>query len=172
MQGNSSTPEGVRKHLNPKQPACNKGLSWPRLPGTTPPQNPADTFSWKAATEVGCWNAVEGHFDDGRNAVSSGSSGCRRESLPFSSAGLIDMNMGIHQPRHNHPVTCIFRRRTLEGTYPINDAVSNLDRSRANSVRQDYTPTSDHPLTMHDAKNQSIDSGLRATDRLLWSERH
>ena len=60
-QENSSTPEWIRKHLNPKQPACNSGLSSLRFPGTRPPQNPTSTqhlscaaasFLWNAATEV------------------------------------------------------------------------------------------------------------------------
>src|ERR1041385_3874528 len=41
--GNSSTPDGTRKHLNPTTPASNIGASSPVFPGTTPPQNPTST---------------------------------------------------------------------------------------------------------------------------------
>ena len=60
--GNSSTPDGTRKHLNPRTPAAASPSSAPALPGTTPPQKPQSTrhpaarAAWRlasrAATEV------------------------------------------------------------------------------------------------------------------------
>ncbi len=43
--GNSSTPDGSRKHLKPITPASHSGRSWAVLPGTIPPQNPRSTAS-------------------------------------------------------------------------------------------------------------------------------
>lgn len=59
--GNSSTPLGQRKHLNPTTPSETIGASSRSLPGMMPPQNPisvhilpivADCFSNKFATVV------------------------------------------------------------------------------------------------------------------------
>ncbi len=41
--GNSSTPDGTRKHLKPSTPAATRPLNSETLPGTTPPQNPTST---------------------------------------------------------------------------------------------------------------------------------
>ena len=41
--GNSSTPDGTRKHLNPRTPAATRPPNSETLPGTTPPQNPTST---------------------------------------------------------------------------------------------------------------------------------
>src|SRR5262249_39254656 len=41
--GNSSTPDGTRKHLKPTTPAFFSAESSLVLPGTTPPQNPTST---------------------------------------------------------------------------------------------------------------------------------
>ena len=47
--GNSSTPEGSRKHLKPTTPASCRGRRSAALPGTAPPQNATSTASWPAA---------------------------------------------------------------------------------------------------------------------------
>ena len=58
---NSGTPDGTRKHLNPRTPASTSASSSPALSGTTPPQNPTSTctrpraaarFASSAATVV------------------------------------------------------------------------------------------------------------------------
>ena len=41
--GNSSTPEGARKHLNPLTPSRAKASKQSELPSTSPPQNPKST---------------------------------------------------------------------------------------------------------------------------------
>ena len=47
--GNSSTPDGQRKHLKPSTPAAASGSRWSTLPGTTPPQNATSTWHSRAA---------------------------------------------------------------------------------------------------------------------------
>src|SRR5207302_6977271 len=47
--GNSSTPLGTRKHLNPKTPASHNDLSCDVFSGTTPPQNPTSTHNFPSA---------------------------------------------------------------------------------------------------------------------------
>ncbi|ANB12493.1 hypothetical protein AWJ20_749 [Sugiyamaella lignohabitans] len=44
--GNSSTPDSIKKHLNPLTPASINGTRSSSLPGITPPQNPTSTQVW------------------------------------------------------------------------------------------------------------------------------
>ena len=52
-------------------------------------------------------NAVEGHLDQGGDAACGGRAGCCRKSFPVRSAWLIDVDVRIHQPRHDHGITGI-----------------------------------------------------------------
>lgn len=47
--GNSCTPLGHKKHLNPTTPSFNKGFRSSWLPGMIPPQNPTSTYIFPAA---------------------------------------------------------------------------------------------------------------------------
>ena len=52
----------------------------------------------------GCWDAVEWHVHQGRDAAGRGGPGRRREALPFGVARLAHMNMGVDEARQHDDV--------------------------------------------------------------------
>src|SRR5881628_2084844 len=78
--GNSSTPDGARKHLKPSTPAAASDSSSPAFPGTTPPQKKTSISHFPAA------------------AARFSASGA---------AGLVHVHVRVHEPRQQVGITDI-----------------------------------------------------------------
>ena len=110
--GNSSTPDGERKHLKPKTPASCSGASAPRLPGTAPPQNPTSMYADAAAAarliaeRLGGRRRrqrVQRHVDDRRHPTRRRRERRRAEALPLGAARLVDVHVRVDEARAAAP---------------------------------------------------------------------
>ena len=112
--GNSSTPDGQRKHLKPSTPAARERLEMihiARHHAAPESPRPHDTrarrrgaSSSSASTVVVGGNAVERHVHDRRDAACRGRSRRVHETFPVGAAGLVDVHVGIDETGQDHQV--------------------------------------------------------------------
>ena len=111
--GNSGTPLSTRKHLKPRTPASRSAPRPPRDAGTAPPQKPTSTWHFPAAASRlvverghvdGGRDGVQRHVDERGDAAGRGRPGRRAEALPLGAARLVDVHVGVDQPRQQHLV--------------------------------------------------------------------
>ena len=104
--GNSSTPEGSRKHLKPKTPSSCSGAEVRLVAGhRSAPEPDVDerlvlghlALAVEAVHRGGGRDAVERHVDDGGHAAGRRSPGRGGKALPLGAARLVDVDVGVHE---------------------------------------------------------------------------
>ena len=155
--GNSSTPEGQRKHLKANTPARWSGAS----SSTFSPMNPPEKTRVHRATALGggalglergdCGrgrDAVERHVEDCGDATGGRGAGRAREPLPIRATRVVDVHVGVHQPREDHRVARLDHPCALGHLVERGDrddaTAGNVDRRVANAGRNGHAPPADH----------------------------
>ena len=99
--------------LEPERPRRAARAARAGLPGTAPPQNPTSTADWCSAALRLTFqrrdvdrrrDAVERHVHDRRHAAGRRRPRRGREALPLGAAGLVDVHVGVDEPRQQHLV--------------------------------------------------------------------
>ena len=130
--GNSSTPESVMKHLNPKTPASCRPRRSAMLPGTRRPRTrrrrarcPRADFRLicSAVDRARGRDAVERHVEDGRDAARRRGPGGGREALPLGAAGLVDVHVAVDEAGQQHLVV-----GEVDGLGALEPRLERLDR--------------------------------------------
>ena len=106
--GNSSTPDGARKHLKPKTPRRRAARRAARGCRARPaPESDVDAALAAAAAASSASaagvdrgrDAVERHVDDRRHAAGRGRARRGGEALPLGAPGFVDVHVGVDEAR-------------------------------------------------------------------------
>jgi hypothetical protein len=106
-------------------------------------------------------HAVERHVDDGGDAAGGGRPGGGVEALPVRAAGLVDVDVRVHEPGQDDRVagvdhTGAARRRVVEGGDALDHAVADVHRGGDHLAAGHHPLPADHQVgRVHDSRPPS-----------------
>ncbi len=173
--GNSSTPDGDRKHLNPSTPASQSGSRSSRLSGTAPPQNPTSTASLSCASACFAFRSarvVVGGTEFSGMSTSVVTPPRAAAWVPVTNPshsvrpGLVEVHVGVDDARHDvrrvGDPQHLALGRVLERRDRVDPAVDDGDRGRHERAVDQHLPAL-HGVDPHAQARGSAGAPSRTT---------